>query len=94
VSDTKKHTRGPWKQGGYFIWRGDDRRIPIHAPKRGRIAEVYREQDAPVIAAAPELLEALERCMGALRVVSPGGDADPDVECARAAIAKATGATS
>ena len=39
----------------------------------------------------PELLEALKRCIGSLRTVSPGGDGDPDVEFARAAIAKAEG---
>ena len=41
-------------------------------------------------AAAPDLLEALQRCVGSLRVSSPGGDGDPDVEFARAAIEKAT----
>ena len=47
--------------------------------------------NARLIAAAPELLEALRRCIGSLRAVSPGGDGDPDVEFARAAVSKAIG---
>jgi hypothetical protein len=35
------------------------------------------------------LIVALERCIGSLRTVSPGGDGDPDVVFAREAIEEA-----
>jgi hypothetical protein len=107
VNDTKRHTPGPWRIWTSNSFRrissdatghdGDvlhavvqrDGHPDLHFPNGG-----FEGPDARLVAAAPDLLEALERCMGALRVVSPGGDADPDVECARAAIAKAIGATS
>lgn len=58
-----KHTPGPWKEGDYIVWpaNGGNAQFPVHARKRGRIAlALTKEADARLIAAAPELLEALQ----------------------------------
>lgn len=91
-----KHTPGPWLTNGY--------RSPIdgaicvfHRPfGLGDIASVWsNEFDARLIAAAPELLEALQECLNTLKAF-PLNQYDMSSEAfaaqrARAAIAKATG---
>jgi hypothetical protein len=86
-----KHTPGPWKASFTKI-------TDVVAGNGALIAKCERlnglvnlQANQRLIAAAPDLLEALKRCAGALGVVSPGGRDDPDVLAARAAIAKATG---
>ena len=91
-----KHTPGPWmfdatlKGDGSF---GGSYIVSNNAKRTWPLAEVYREDNARLIAAAPELLEALKamvaiwegpRELAALRFAKSVIDA-------RAAIAKATG---
>lgn len=90
-----QHTPGPW----YFtpdsdeIFAADDEIVAVTwcVPKRGGLAE---GKNARLIAAAPDLLEALATALGALDASRSGG-AYPDFEVwealARAAIAKAEG---
>jgi hypothetical protein len=60
-----KHTQGPWQYTGGDVWREIDR--GFH-PEQELIAQCSTT-NAPLIAAAPELLEALE---DALRHLPPG----------------------
>ena len=95
-----KHTPGPWEASGNLV------RSPMHQPEglpRGvQIVECrdgyflpHTEEakaNARLIAAAPELLEALERLADAYERLKPPGYPLSDREKqARAAIAKATG---
>jgi len=85
-----KYTPGPWKQEGYRLFANQFAKpeYPIHAPKRGLIAKSFKEEDARLIASAPELLEALKDLLA---------DEGEDFirsrfwDKARAAIAKAEG---
>lgn len=57
------HTPGPWKDGGARRTEGRERRSVEIVADQGwlrRIAIVEREHDAPLIAAAPEMLDALK----------------------------------
>lgn len=81
-------TPGPWKVthepssdwGAYAVGQSNQDSGINH-----QVAEVTMEKDARLIAAAPELLEALQ-------YIATGGENWLDcVRCARAAIAKATG---
>jgi hypothetical protein len=87
------HTKGPWKCPQYRIFASQmaDAEYPIHAPKRGRIAKAHRADDARLISAAPDLLEACNRLIGSLGVMVADADSCEDIIFARAAIAKATG---
>lgn len=111
---TMKHTRGPWR----FSTEPQPNGCPIVGNSRGLMVAVLahsinydsqREEalaNARLIAAAPELLEALEECEKALTqyidastamnpVIKQSGHLHPVVKLrdhARAAIAKATGA--
>ena len=89
-----KHTPGPWRvaKGPLCFLVGT-----VDAVLDGRaavVAEVRRENDARLIAAAPELLDAL-RVIARISVNSPTGKFQPGMrnvwETAHAAIAKATG---
>ncbi len=94
----KKHTPGPWYRGevdnSIYIWEegGDG----------GFIAEVSSEDtdaetlvaNARLIAAAPELLEALELCRKALDFPSVHSASRVAFQYAVDAIAKATGGES
>lgn len=84
---TTKHTPGPWKVHKTNQARSGLPEFEIHWPADGEcVAEiVHGEADALLIAAAPDLLAALE----AIKL-----DCDPNSRIgvrARAAIAKATG---
>jgi hypothetical protein len=83
-----KHTPGPWvpvelKIGRKSFW------IAISA--EGKLRET--EGNARLIAAAPDLLEALQACADALRLIRFDSDRDPmfaeAVKLTRAAISKA-----
>jgi hypothetical protein len=100
---SEKNTPGPWtyeRRGweGQYIW-GDDDRIPGPDKKRF-IADVSlaydgAEANARLIAAAPELLEALILLEHEMVESGNAGSTDygwkPAIEKTRAAIAKATG---
>lgn len=95
------HTPGPWKviETNYLPHEGDHVAdmsnglmvVPVMHALGDPLA------DARLIAAAPELLEALEWCADTLAVFVDDGSAAPDsvvgknLTTARAAIAKATG---
>jgi len=82
------HTPGPWSfrgcDGGWAIDYNEDQEQVVDY--------VYEEADARLIAAAPDLLEALDDLL--IAYCDPGnqgGDHDEKVEAARTAIAKARG---
>ena len=84
-----KHTPGPWHIGGRTILRPT--LTIFHKPfGLGDVAEVYEEANARLIAAAPELLEALKE-IADTDPVDAALDPQRAVRIARAAIAKATG---
>ena len=85
---TSKHTPGPWRAVkraqpiGWAEWEvawSDDGELVCDV--------VYHEADARLIAAAPELLEALVECLECEFAVTDKAA----IEKAQAAIAKATG---
>ena len=84
-----KHTPGPWQWTQHF-----DPTISIYKDGFGQIARLYDSSagtgkaNARLIAAAPDLLDALEFVMN--RLVDKHED-DIAAQKARAAIAKATG---
>lgn len=89
-----KHTPGPWK---FYDDSNDGKTNRIEIVAIGKtVARIYHsvpEEDLPnarLIAAAPELLAALQ----AVADYWAGGDVPADIDAAmRAAIAKATGQT-
>lgn len=111
-----KHTPAPWRLSGVDVVNGDDHWCinghslvtGLHSPTDCRLATVYSiEANARLIAAAPELLEALDEMVRwyakretASMFVS-GGEGllpieaqDEEVQQAIRAIAKATGGES
>ena len=87
-----KHTPGPWRADAWnfhsrtTVRAGDETIAECHGHGRDRH---QCEADARVIAAAPDLLEALEDALDLIESISPvEGDT---VRKARAAIAAATG---
>lgn len=84
------HTPRKWKKATYRIFANPFAKpeYPIHAEKRGLIAKAFKKADADLIAAAPDLLDALKA------IIADGLHCDvvPHLhEKARAAIAKAEG---
>ncbi len=98
-----KHTPGPWRVGRHFTDDEGYREIAIEATVRGvecvpasvvlQFANYggMQEANARLIAAAPELLEALEAMIIAYE--HEASPENPSLLMGRAAIAKATGAT-
>lgn len=93
----QKHTPGPWVVDGDVI-RGDQQRngsisvasmLDVSYPY-GRRAGESKHANARLIAAAPDLLDALKGLLGITDFHELFGS---KTEAARAAIAKATGAT-
>ena len=82
-----KHTPGPWvlesPESGGRVLAQDERATIIHTPTGSPFNELVIA-DARLIAAAPDLLEALQAMLSI-------GQPDGLAENARAAIAKATG---
>ena len=92
-----KHTPGPWKHSG-STW---DDVIELHDSKDVYIGEVQRESavddaNAALIAAAPELLEALKAITDCVHMEGPAGTtayliSDSRMDAAKVAISKAEG---
>ena len=91
-----RHTPGPWRAQ---LWgNGRGRSYTVGPDPRGGVAvarKVPNAADAALIAAAPDLLEALQAMVERFGDFAPGRPfefpADHPVVAARAAIAKATG---
>ena len=89
-----KHTPGPWmfdatlKGDGSF---GGSYIVSNNAKRTWPLAEVYREDNARLIAAAPDLLEALKALVADLKPYMGQGRMDDKIRNAIAAIAKAMG---
>jgi hypothetical protein len=89
-------TKGPWE---VFKNDGEDMVIQAGSLERGGgwigytciAAEFQNEKDATLIAAAPELLEALQACEKILSEIPLTVDLVEDLLFARSAIAKALG---
>lgn len=89
------HTPGPW---GIDL---DDDWVDIHDSEDDLIARMWMhpyprnlqdiEDNARLIAAAPELLDAVERLEAGVRLWTSRGVSDEDMKAAQAAIAKAKG---
>ena len=94
-----QHTPGPWTAHSTGLARSGLPEYQIHWSDIGEcVAEiVHGTENAKLIAAAPDLLEALQDLFGAdMEHVLMGDGKDDQIEAiakARAAIAKATGAT-
>lgn len=89
-----KHTPGPWVRSGNNIKSRTDNcvviRIPAQTARYGAEWEIERwDADARLIAAAPELLEALENLLKVHE--GEGGTQHNAADMARAALAKAKG---
>ena len=87
-----KHTPGPWralesKSSQHQVWKGDDH---IASAWGTDVPGDEQLANARLIAAAPELLDALKRIVS-VASVELTGRRDDVLEQARAAIAKATG---
>ena len=89
-----KHTQGPWMVSRYsqstllksiYIRGGNERIARVTVPDTAQSIEEY-EANARLIAAAPDLLEALQHLM-----VAHGEQLDYAFQQAQDAIAKATG---
>ena len=85
------HTKGPWIfTPGNMPAIADSTCAPVAMQcRRGTPEEA--KANAQLIAAAPELLEALERLLLRCEEILPSYDAKDVIEPARAAIAKAKG---
>ena len=95
---TERWTPGPWFVRGFHIWQ------ELHRDKtsRGRIADATlawrgseeTDANAHLIAAAPEMAEALDRVEAVMSIVPPRGKMAEYLETlaqVRAALAKARG---
>ena len=86
-----KHTAGPWTACTNHAW-GKLADIRTESGDAIAFCQTLIESDARLIAAAPELLTALEDCIAVMTNELCGLSViQPELAAARAAIAKATG---
>lgn len=85
-----KHTPGPWDENNGRVFRGNSGSICILTDQHSFVE--YRA-NARLIAAAPELLEALQSIIEIGKRNTENPKYDGYYDAARAAIAKATGET-
>jgi len=93
-----KFTPGPWETWGPVDEKvatnfDDEWGVYPSGDYSGPVAVVSTEANARLIAAAPDLLEALEGILGDLGTLREGSPLYDYVQKAQAAIAKANGAT-
>ena len=97
-----KHTPGPWTQGWSksgidCVWLDGKTEPEIGMGDDDEWIDCGTEANARLIAAAPDLLNALEAVLNEFAKDGHGGEFEdgehPYVDAARAAIAKATGQT-
>lgn len=103
-----KHTPGPWESGKAYNTSGGDLWYSVvhspakagtyHTPRAAEALGVSEEEalaNARLIAAAPDLLDALVECLPDLKhyVATHGPGPDKRLDAVLAAIAKATGST-
>jgi len=88
MPDQPQHTPGPWRASIYCIWGGINGDTYV-AGTQTAIGADAQEANARLIAAAPELLEALEAVVACWNHHDVGKAYVEDL--ARAAIAKAKG---
>lgn len=81
-----KHTAAPWHQGGYEV---QDDKGALICNLSGWRGEQQTLANARLIAAAPELLEALKTLIDMDVAYQRGDKVEQAVEAAKAAIAKA-----
>lgn len=92
-----KHTPGPWVHHpeDNIISHGDGRLLIEWQGRSKHVSAEERDANARLIAAAPELLEALQLLEAEMVLSGNAGSEDygwkPAIEKTRAAIAKATG---
>lgn len=86
-----KHTPGPWESINGYIFPIKGEKICIMTAMGSKGSE--REANARLIAAAPELLEALQSIIEIGKRNTENPKYDGYYDAARAAIAKATGET-
>ena len=94
MTSEPNYTPGPWKYAGWDSVKCDVYQDSTAPHGRDKIAEVIREADAALIAAAPDLLEACSAWMDWMDGPGDGTDKTIEEEEAmradmRAAIAKA-----
>lgn len=105
MSNDTKHTPGPWEIsecGGCDVWDilNDDLDSPLTAHCYGSVVEggIEHESDARLIAAAPDMLEALHRLIAQCTLLAMSGHGNSEAaesfrEIIRPVIAKAEGKT-
>lgn len=98
MNDQTKHTPGPWSVRFDFVVQAasfdDGRLVPVAQPYGVNADRTDLFANARLIAAAPDLVEALQRALMALTGYLPGHRnevTDAAIEHAHAALAKATG---
>ena len=91
-----EHTPGPWTSytGTHSIWAEGQRAICVMTGAR-KTADMERDANARLIAAAPDLLESLRELaeLAVMQFGAPPPGADGPLQKALAAIAKADGDT-
>jgi hypothetical protein len=90
--EAMKHTPGPWNydRSGYSLYVNSGRELVTALSMDGKRLETS-EANARLIAAAPDLLEALKSVIAWLDAPDESAFSDSQLALARAAIAKATG---
>ena len=90
--EAMKHTPGPWNydRSGYSLYVNSGRELVTALSMDGKRLETS-EANARLIAAAPDLLEALKSVIAWLDASDESAFSDSQLALARAAIAKATG---
>jgi hypothetical protein len=88
-----KHTPKPWCLYGEY--GGEHEIVSVSGGERSYVARAMDQDDARLIAAAPDLIEALKMCVAQLRADEPdyGKEADA-IHAALLAIAQAEGSKS